>query len=41
MWEFFEAMIMEKDDPSIPDIYAQACVKAETQLKARLPRLSE
>ncbi|ALO69296.1 hypothetical protein CNG02985 [Cryptococcus deneoformans JEC21] len=41
MWEFFEAMTMEKDDPSIPDIYAQACVKAETQLKARLPRLSE
>ncbi|WRT68156.1 uncharacterized protein IL334_005131 [Kwoniella shivajii] len=33
MWEFFEAVNMEKNDPSIPEVYAQACRIAEQGLR--------
>ncbi|WVF72588.1 hypothetical protein IAT40_007405 [Kwoniella sp. CBS 6097] len=33
LWEFFEALTMEVDDPKLPEIYAQACVEAEKGLK--------
>ncbi|WWD01548.1 hypothetical protein V866_008493 [Kwoniella sp. B9012] len=32
MWEFFEALSMEKDESSVPELYAQACKVAEKVL---------
>ncbi|WWC69589.1 uncharacterized protein I206_103532 [Kwoniella pini CBS 10737] len=38
MWEFFEAISMEKDDSDVPEIYAQACRVAEKALDEQLTR---
>jgi len=29
MFEFFEAIVMEREDPSIPEIYAEACATSQ------------
>lgn len=35
MFEFFEAVNMERDDPTIPGQYALACAKAQEVLYAK------
>jgi hypothetical protein len=32
MFEFFEAILMQRDDPSIPEIYAEACAASQNIL---------
>ena len=36
IFEFFEAINMERDDPMIPQEYAEACAKAEEILVHKL-----
>jgi hypothetical protein len=39
MFEFFEAIVMERDDPSIPEIYAEACATSQRILSEAMKEM--
>jgi len=39
MFEFFETVVMERDDPSIPETYAEACAASQRILSEAMKEM--